>query len=133
MSTTLQHSLLAQQPNKFPLFPSSAILGLHDTKSNNKSIRVVEKYNKTFFSSGFAFIYKRKHPNHRAALETTLLLNIRNVSRKFVVNDLPRYGSVVLVIILLEGHRVKLSANFRLSALEKIIGKKSEYYSETKR
>lgn len=48
---------------------------------------------------------------------TLLYLDVWDIACEFVVNDFPGYGSVVLVIVLLERHRVEFGANLGLPAL----------------
>lgn len=44
-------------------------------------------------------------------------LNVRDVARELVVDDLPADVAVVLVVVLLEGDRVELGADVGLATL----------------
>jgi hypothetical protein len=44
-------------------------------------------------------------------------LNVRDVARELVVDDLPADVAVILVVVLLEGDRVELGADVGLATL----------------
>lgn len=63
--------------------------------------------------------YKAQKAHSKSALQKhyTQYLDVWDVSGEFIVNDFPGYGSVVLIVVLLEGHRVEFGANLSLPAL----------------